>query len=478
MAAVAMAALAVAGGVTLPLAGPAAAAGAPTATDDFNHDGYADLVVATPRATVNGQPEAGEVTVLYGSALGSSTRTAAVITQSTAGVPGTPEAYDRFGSSYATGDLDGDGYADLAVGVPYEGLVQILWGGPKGLAYGARTVPSITATHAAYLFGSSVAIGDFNGNGGEQLAVTGHAGVTVFNDGFTRTGSPPRAELPTGPEGSTRGTAEAVAGDFDGDGTDDLVVSGADDTDNDDDPGVWIGYYGGVPGGPDAMTYTEDPATVPLTAAHVRAAGDIDHDGYADLVTAGAGPSGAGTVAVHYGGPGGIPGSSRTTAIDQDTPGVPGVNEPGDDFGAAVCVGDITGDGYPDMVVGVPDEDLGTTTDAGAVLVFRGSRSGVTTAGIQTFNQDTTYVPGLAERGDRFGYDTRLVDVDGDGHADLATSAQGEDIFTDGHRASDGADWVLRGSGPGLTTDNALSFNEQAFGLTYHGKSFGSVLGA
>jgi FG-GAP repeat len=483
MSAVAVAAVAVAGGVVVPLAGPAAAApagGTAATADDFNGDGYADLVVATPRATVNGHTEAGEVAVLYGSAMAPATLThhSALITQSTTGVPGTPEAYDRFGSSYATGDLDGDGYTDLAVGVPSEGLVQILWGGRNGLTYGARTVSSVTDTHAAYLFGSSVAIGDFNGDGRAQLAATGFAGVTVFNDGFTRGSTPSRAELPTGPgDTSTRGTGAVVAGDFDGDGADDLVVSGANDTDDDDDPGVWIGYYGGVPGGPDAMSFTDDPATVPLSAAQVRAAGDIDHDGYADLVTAGAGPSGAGTVAVHYGGPGGIPGSSRTTVITQDTPGVPGVNEPGDGFGAAVSVGDITGDGYADMVVGVPGEDLGTTADAGAVLVLRGSRSGVTTAGVQTFNQDTTYVAGLAERGDRFGYDTRLEDVNGDGRADLATTAQGEDIFADGHRSSDGADWVLRGSGSGLTTDDGLSFNQQVFGVTYRGKSFGSVLG-
>ncbi|MGW1027961.1 FG-GAP-like repeat-containing protein [Streptomyces sp. NPDC002577] len=480
LAATAVAALAATGGWAVPLATPAFAAGAAT-PDDFNGDGYADLVVATPKAKVNGQSQAGQLTVLYGSASGVSTSRSALISQNTSGVPGTAEAYDKFGTSYASGDLDGDGYTDLAVGVPSEsssgpdlGIVQILWGGSQGLVHGALTLYGAEGTNSAYLYGSNLAIGDFDGDGRDQLAVTGYGGLSVFDDGFTRTTAPARTELPTGPSNLYRGTGSVVAGDFDGNGAEDLAVSGDSDLEDDDSNGVWIGYYAG---GADGMTLTENPATVPLDAAHVRAAGDIDQDGYDDLVTYGSGSSSAGTLVVHYGGADGIPGSSRSTTIDQDTAGVPGVSESGDAFGASASVGDVTGDGYADVAVGAPGEDIGSLSDSGAVWLLKGSASGLTGSGAQSFSQDTSGVPGVAESSDRLGYDLRLEDLNRDGHADLVAAASGEDVFDDDVHYADGADWVLRGSDSGVTTSGALSFSEKAFGLTYRNKSFGSGLG-
>ncbi|MER5176925.1 FG-GAP-like repeat-containing protein [Streptomyces sp. NPDC002896] len=479
LAATAVAAM-TAGGLALPLAAPASAAGA--TADDFNGDGYTDLVVATPKAKVNGGSQAGQLTVLYGSASGVSPNRSALISQNTAGVPGAAEAYDKFGASYATGDLDGDGYTDLAVGVPGEdstasdiGIVQILWGGSRGLVNGGLTVYGASDSRSAYLYGSNLAVGDFDGDGRDQLAVTGYAGVSVFDDGFTRSTTPARTELSTGPSQLYRGTGSIVAGDFDGNGADDLVVSGDSDLEDDDAAGVWLGYYAG---GSDGMTFTENLGTVPLDAAHVRAAGDLDKDGYDDLVTYGKGASGAGTIAVHYGGSGGIPGSSRSALIDQDTPGVPGVNESGDAFGAGVSIGDVNGDGYPDAAVGAQGEGVGTVEYAGAVWLLKGSASGLTGSGAQSFTQNTTGVPGIAERMDRLGFDVRLQDLNGDGRADLTAAAVGEDVFDDDVHYADGADWVLRGSASGLTTSGAVSFSEKAFGLTYRNKSFGSVLGS
>ncbi|PIM66937.1 hypothetical protein CTU88_38575 [Streptomyces sp. JV178] len=468
-----------AGGLALPLAAPASAATAKA--DDFNGDGYKDLVVATPRAKVNGQTEAGQVTVLYGSSSGVSTSRSALLSQNVAGVPGTAEAYDRFGASYATGDLDGDGYTDLAVGVsgedttaPEIGIVQILWGGCTGLANGGLTVYGASGVSSAYQYGSGLAVDDFDGDGHDQLAVTGYAGVSVFDDNFSRAVAPARTELSTGSGEVNRGTGSIVSGDFDGDGADELAVSGTRDIDDDEPSGVWLGYYAA---GADGMTLTEDPASVPLDVASARAAGDLDKDGYDDLVTTGQGDSGAGTIAVHYGGTGGIPGTTRSQLIDQDTTGVPGVNESGDAFGSGVSIGDVDGDGYPDAAVGAQLETVGTLQWAGAVWLLKGSASGLTGSGAQSFTQNTAGVPGVAESSDRLGYAVRLQDLNGDGRADLTAAAPGEDVFDDNVHQADGADWVLRGSASGLTTSGAVSFSEKAFGLTYRGKSFGSVLG-
>ncbi|BBC34941.1 hypothetical protein SGFS_062350 [Streptomyces graminofaciens] len=479
--ATAVAATMAAAGLALPLAGPASAA--PATADDFNGDGYKDLVVATPRATVKGLKEAGQVTVLYGSKSGVSTSRSATITQNTAGVPGAAEAWDGFGASYTTGDLDGDGYTDLAVGVPSErstasrdiGIVQILWGGSKGLVNGALTVYGPPeGTHGAYRFGSGLAVGDFDGDGKDQLVVTGYAGGQVFADGFTRSKVPARTSLSMGPDDAYHGTGMVMAGDFDGDGDDDLTVAGTNDIDDDEYSGIWLGYYTASAKG---LKLTENPSTVASNARYLRAADDIDKDGYADLITYNTVSSGAGAITVHYGAPGGIPKTSRTQVVDQDTEGVPGTNESGDSFGTAVSVGDVDGDGYADVAVGAPSQDVGTLAGAGSIWLLKGSSSGLTTTGAQSFTQDTTGVPGAAEANDWWGSALRLQDLNADNRADLTIAASGEDIFDNGVTERDGADWILRGSASGLTTTGAVSFNEKAFGLTYRSKSFGSVLG-
>ena len=98
-------------------------------------------------------------------------------------------------------------------------------------------------------------------------------------------------------------------------------------------------------------------------------------------------------------------------------------------FGAAIAAGDFDCDGFADVAVAAPDADAGAT-DAGAVTVFRGRANGVATSG-------TRLVQGAfgdpAESGDRFGYALASGNLDADGPggcgcADLAISAAFEDV--------------------------------------------------
>jgi hypothetical protein len=172
-------------------------------------------------------------------------------------------------------------------------------------------------------------------------------------------------------------------------------------------------------------------------------------------------------ILVGYGSASGVTPRDTWTSYSQDTPGVPGTLETNDGFGAALAVGDITGDGIDDVAVGAPGEELGEDDGAGVVDVLRGSRAGLTGTGAQAFTQNTSGVPGTAEPGDGFGGTVRLLDINGNGYADLAAAAPSED-------GGNGAVWELRGRPTGIVTDAALVFGGRAIGAPYTKAGFGA----
>ncbi|WP_264159834.1 FG-GAP and VCBS repeat-containing protein [Actinomadura montaniterrae] len=155
------------------------------AAGDVDGDGRPDLVagVDTDRG--------GQVRVYPGTASGVGAAT--VLDQDTSGVPGTEERGDSFGASVATGDVNGDGRADIAVGAPGEaigtvagaGAVTVLYGGPGGVTgSGAQQISEDSGDvtgHAEQndLFGSQVSLADLNGDGKADLT----AGASGENDG-------------------------------------------------------------------------------------------------------------------------------------------------------------------------------------------------------------------------------------------------------------------------------------------------------
>ncbi|MET7456795.1 hypothetical protein ABZT03_33900 [Streptomyces sp. NPDC005574] len=124
----------------------------------------------------------------------------------------------------------------------------------------------------------------------------------------------------------------------------------------------------------------------PLVAVHAEAAagtpGDINKDGYRDVVVSApdakvAGHAKAGAVVILYGTSHGID-PARRTVVTQNSTGIPGAAEAGDRFGAAVVVYDLNRDGYSDLVVGAPGEDVSGDDGGGSVTVVYGTASGPT----------------------------------------------------------------------------------------------------
>ena len=228
-----------------------------------------------------------------------------------------------------------------------------------------------------------------------------------------------------------------------------------------------------------ASALAGDLATASSTnrsAGDVSITGDFNGDGYPDLaVGIPQARSGAGAVSVAYGGPAGL-GSWLHQEWHQDTPGVPGVNESGDAFGGALAVGDFDGDGYHDLAVGAPSEDIGSIVGAGAVTLLYGSWSGLRSTGSHAIHQDSTSVPGICEPSDGFGRSLSAGDFDADGRDELVVGVPGEDL---GSIVDAGMIHVFRGSSQGVLRTGSRSFHQDTSGVpgsSEAGDRFGAAL--
>ena len=137
------------------------------------------------------------------------------------------------------------------------------------------------------------------------------------------------------------------------------------------------------------------------------AAGDFDGDGFADLAVASPFDSApgfqGGAVNVIYGSAAGLA-AAGNQLWHQDSPGILDAAEATDEFGFPAMAGDFDGDGFEDLAVGSTGEIVGGFSEGGAVHVLYGGATGLTAAGDQFWNQNSTGILDAAESGDLFGW--------------------------------------------------------------------------
>jgi hypothetical protein len=375
---------------------------------DVNGDGYADVIVGATQNDAGGA-DAGGAYVYYGGpgadGINDLTLTGTV-------------ANGQFGFSVdGAGDVNRDGYGDVIVGAP-SGILErmyLYYGGP-----GADATPDLTVTgvEAFQSFGHSVSgAGDVNHDGYDDVIVgapQNDSGVTDRGRAFVYYGGAvANAVADVTLQGDEAfdffGYSVSDAGDVNGDGYSDVIVGAPYSDAGGADAGRAYVYYGGAGPFPVADLTLTGAAAGDNFGAAVSGAGDVNGDGYADVIVGAypndGGSADAGRAYVYYGGPG------MDAAADLTLTGAAA----GDNFGCSVSgAGDVNGDGYGDVIVGANLNDaLGT--NAGRAYVYYGGPGADVVA-------DVTLTGAAANDG--FGNSVSGAgDVNGDGCADVIGGA-------------------------------------------------------
>jgi hypothetical protein len=352
------------------------------AAGDFDGDGSDDLAVNVLNQVVNGVEDAGAVLVYPGSPAGLNATEVVQLDEDKPGTEGTATAWDQFGDKLAAGDVNGDGRADLAVGVSAKDIGTAINAGAVHLFFGCASGPTCDLLDTASdqflhqdvagvkgraetgdFFAGALAMGDFGRGPGADLAV----GIPWKNvDGVVDAGAV--AVFYATPSGLT------VSGDQlftqDTAGVKDRVETGD--------------GFGGI-----------------------LAAGNLGRGPGADLVVSirfeEHGPlENTGAVEVLYSDSSGL--SVRGDQfLTQDSPDIPDVPILMGGFGKTSVIADFGRSGEGDLVLGSRATVNGNLL-AGAVTVLYGGAPGIGTAGAsQLLTQDTPGVKDKAEEGDLFG---------------------------------------------------------------------------
>ena len=433
---------------------------------DLNGDGFDDVIAAAPSLDAYGN--IGLVFVYYGTLNGLDTPSATILVEES-------EFTAYAGSVSGAGDINGDGYDDIIVGAPTfgpAGKAYIYYGSATGVSQGSKAELSFDDSSFGF---KVVGAGDLNGDGYADVAVSApnyQVGGTIYGAVMVYFGS--SAGIVPTPK-SYIGTVEnnyygvAGAGDVNGDGYDELILIGT-------PPGgtnskVMV-YHGSATGPVDNPTTMLPPGVGDGgTGTVVAKGGDINGDGFGDVLVSAA-DLGNFHLIVYYGSPGGLSIPNRF-----------GIFRPAGGFGQAIgAAGDVNGDGYGDVVVGAPQfTQPGMQFPSGAAYLFLGSPQGMAYSesfGVISMTEDQRLGLSVGSGGDvnGDGYSDMLIGVPN--YADPRQGFQGQIQVYHGNNGKNGKN--LRSDARLYNADLSSLYNrnypgqdgESNFGMGLFARSF------
>ncbi|MCX7047159.1 MAG: FG-GAP-like repeat-containing protein [Candidatus Sumerlaeota bacterium] len=415
------------------------------AAGDVNGDGYADVLVAAPWYD-NGYYFGGRVYLYYGSATGLTTSPAWIANGNTTNC--------CLGRCVATaGDINKDGYSDILISDGYyywgddasgtRGHVYVWYGSASGLkpnATPANADLTLQGSQSAEVFGFSCAsAGDVNKDGYSDIIVS----APFYNSSLTRAGRAyvfygSATGLTTSPAwtvqgdqaGSRFGWSAASAGDVNGDGYADVIIGAPSYNNAYSQGGRAFVYYGSGTGLPSSPSRIYDGAqSYDLFGWSVASAGDVNKDGYGDVLIGAAqydnGQTDEGRVYAYYGSSSGLPATPNWSVESDQLSGKMGC--------CVAAAGDFNGDGIADVLIGAHQYD----SYDGRAYIYYGSASGLATS--------ATVLPS-PDHGAQFGWSVAGIgDVNRDGAADVIIGASG---YSTGGQTSVGRAYAYYGTPP------------------------------
>ena len=403
---------------------------------DVDGDGLDDVIVGAP-----GTADGGAAYLFLGSSSGADSDSEQQLVLEGAA------ADAAFGWSVAgVGDVDGDGLDDVLVGAPgagedAEGGAFLYLGSASGLDETPQELLASDGAAGDALGWSVAGAGDVDGDGLDDAVLgapgdddagdgAGSAYVYLGHSSGLDAGSEVRLEASDAAAGDALGTSVAGAGDLDADGLTEVILGAPGDDDLGSEAGAAYVYYGSSTGSAAASEQkltASDGAADEAYGTSVSGAGDVDADGYDDVLVGAPGDTGAGAAYVVFGSSSGADADSEQVLTAWD-------GEAGDAFGTSVSrAGDVDGDGYDDVIIGAPDKD-----GDGAVYVLSGDCRDEDDDGScrqdDCDDADPDRHPGADEVvGDEVdqdcdGLETCYADADDDGYTDGATTVSSSDV--------------------------------------------------
>jgi hypothetical protein len=431
---------------------------------DVNGDGYSDIIVGA-YFYENGESGEGAAFVYHGSATGVNTIAAAMLESN--------QASAQMGVSVAgAGDVNGDGYNDVIVGArnydngeTNEGVAFIYHGSATGVNTTAAAMVESNQANANLGY-STASAGDVNGDGYSDVIVgafkyhdgqTNEGAAFIYHGSATGLNTTAAAMLESNQASAQMGVSVASAGDVNGDGYSDVIV-GAYHYDNGEiDEGAAFVYYGSATGiNMTAAAMVESNQAGALMGGSVASAGDVNGDGYSDVI-AGAqwyenGETSEGAAFIYHGSATGINTIAAAMVESNQTDAWMGYSVAG--------AGDVNGDGYSDIIVGAYFYDNGET-DEGAAFIYHGSTTGISTlaAAMVESNQAAAGM-GSSVAG--------AGDVNGDGYSDVIA---GIPFYANGE-ADEGTTFVYYGNAATISNRNNLNLYNVDFATPISSSNF------